>query len=107
MSRQNVYDDQAFFAGYQQLRDAESGINAAVEQPGLRALLPEVTGRTVLDLGCGDGALARDLAARGATRVMYDKVPLPGQRSAWGPRAPGPWAPQSAAGPPGSAPRLE
>jgi hypothetical protein len=32
MSRQNVYDDEAFFAGYQQLRDAESGINAAIEQ---------------------------------------------------------------------------
>jgi ubiquinone/menaquinone biosynthesis C-methylase UbiE len=70
MSRQNVYDDEAFFAGYQQLRDAESGINAAIEQPGLRARLPELTGRTVLDLGCGDGTLARELARRGATRVL-------------------------------------
>jgi ubiquinone/menaquinone biosynthesis C-methylase UbiE len=70
MSRQNVYDDEAFFAGYQDLRDAESGLNAAVEQPALRALLPEVAGRTVLDLGCGDGALARDLAAGGAARVL-------------------------------------
>jgi len=70
MSRQNVYDDEAFFSGYQQLRDAESGINAAIEQPALRALLPDVTGWTVVDLGCGDGALARDLAARGAARVL-------------------------------------
>jgi ubiquinone/menaquinone biosynthesis C-methylase UbiE len=70
MSRQNVYDDQAFFAGYQEMRNAESGINAAVEQPALRALLPGVAGRTVLDLGCGDGGLARDLAARGAARVL-------------------------------------
>jgi ubiquinone/menaquinone biosynthesis C-methylase UbiE len=70
MSRQNVYDDQAFFAGYQEMRDAEGGINAAIEQPALRALLPEVTGRTVLDLGCGDGGLSRDLAARGAARVL-------------------------------------
>ena len=70
MSRQNVYDDDAFFAGYQQLRDAESGINAAIEQPGLRALLPELAGRTVLDLGCGDGTLARELARRGAARVL-------------------------------------
>jgi SAM-dependent methyltransferase len=70
VSRQNIYDDEAFFARYQQLRGSESGINAAVEQPALRALLPDVTGRTVLDLGCGDGGLARDLAARGAVRVL-------------------------------------
>lgn len=44
MSRQNIYDDDGFFNGYQQMRDAESGINAAVEQPGLRALLPDVAG---------------------------------------------------------------
>ena len=47
MSRQNVYEDEAFFASYQQLRDSESGLNAAVEQPALRALLPDVTGRTL------------------------------------------------------------
>ena len=70
MSRQNIYDDDAFFNGYQQMRDAESGINAAVEQPGLRALLPDVAGWTVLDVGCGDGALARDLMAGGAARVL-------------------------------------
>jgi len=70
MSRQNIYDDGSFFSGYQQLRDAESGLNAAVEQPGLRALLPDPAGRTVLDLGCGDGTLARDLVARGAARVL-------------------------------------
>jgi ubiquinone/menaquinone biosynthesis C-methylase UbiE len=70
VSRQNVYDDEAFFAGYQQLRDTEGGINAAIEQPALRALLPAVTGSTVIDLGCGDGALARDLAAAGAARVL-------------------------------------
>jgi ubiquinone/menaquinone biosynthesis C-methylase UbiE len=70
MSRQNIYDDGSFFSGYQQMRDAESGINAAVEQPGLRALLPDLAGRTVLDLGCGDGALARDLVARGASQVL-------------------------------------
>ena len=70
MSRQNVYDDGSFFSGYQQMRDAESGINAAVEQPGLRALLPDPAGRAVLDLGCGDGTLARDLLARGAAQVL-------------------------------------
>jgi SAM-dependent methyltransferase len=70
MSRQNVYDDPAFFTAYQEMRDAESGINAAVDQPALRALLPNVQGMSVLDLGCGDGRLCRELADMGAVRVV-------------------------------------
>jgi SAM-dependent methyltransferase len=65
-----VYDDEAFFNGYQQLRDAEAGLNAAIEQPALRALLPEVSGADVVDLGCGDGQLCRELVERGAASVL-------------------------------------
>ncbi|MHB8296483.1 MAG: class I SAM-dependent methyltransferase [Acidimicrobiales bacterium] len=70
MSRQNVYDDPVFFTAYQEMREAESGINAAVDQPALRALLPDVDGMSVLDLGCGDGRLCRGLAAMGAARIV-------------------------------------
>lgn len=70
MSRQNIYDDPVFFNAYRQMRAAESGINAAVEQPALMALLPDVKGRSVLDLGCGDGRLCRKLADLGADRVV-------------------------------------
>lgn len=70
MSRQNIYDDPAFFDAYREMRAAESGINAAVEQPALMALLPDVKGRSVLDLGCGDGRLCRELADLGAARVV-------------------------------------
>jgi len=40
-----------------------------VEQPTLFGLVGDVTGRSVLDLACGDGIYARMLADRGASRV--------------------------------------
>lgn len=70
MARQNVYDDDRFFAGYQEMRDAGWGINEAVEQPAMLARLPELDGATVVDLGCGDGWLCRELARLGATDVL-------------------------------------
>ncbi len=70
MTRQNVYDQQLFFDRYQQLRAQDSGINATVEQPALRARLPALAGLHAVDLGCGDGQLCRDLAAGGAVRVL-------------------------------------
>ncbi|WP_370369206.1 hypothetical protein [Catenulispora sp. GP43] len=33
-----LYDDAAFFAGYQQMRTAGAGLNEDLEQPALRAL---------------------------------------------------------------------
>jgi len=35
--KQNIYDDPQFFEGYSQLRRHESGLNAAVDQPAMRA----------------------------------------------------------------------
>ncbi|MCC2322283.1 class I SAM-dependent methyltransferase [Cellulomonas xiejunii] len=70
MVRQNVYDDEGFFTGYQQLRATRSGLNEALEQPALRALLPDVVGARVVDLGCGDGSLARALTEAGAASVL-------------------------------------
>lgn len=70
MGGQNVYDDSGFFEGYQAMRVAGSGLNEAVEQPALRALLPAVGGWDVIDLGCGDGALSRELAGEGAASVL-------------------------------------
>jgi SAM-dependent methyltransferase len=65
-----LYDDPAFFGRYQRLRAAGAGLNDELEQPALARLLPPVRGARVIDLGCGDGALARRLADAGARRVL-------------------------------------
>lgn len=67
---QNIYDDPRFFAGYRDLRDSGRGINEAIEQPALRGLLPALSGLDILDLGCGDGELARWCLEQGAQRVV-------------------------------------
>lgn len=65
-----LYDDPQFFEGYRRLRDEGNSLNEVLELPALLAVLPDVAGRDVLDLGCGFGGLARELCARGARRVL-------------------------------------
>jgi SAM-dependent methyltransferase len=67
---QNIYDDPAFFAGYSTLERFGAGWERAAEHADLLALLPDVAGRRVLDLGCGAGQLARHLATSGAAEVL-------------------------------------
>src|SRR5207253_10763721 len=67
---QNIYDDPGFFAGYSTLERFGAGWERAMEHADLLALLPEVGGRRVLDLGCGAGQLAHHLATRGAAEVI-------------------------------------
>ena len=52
---QNVYDDPAFFAGYSQLDRQVRGLDGAPEWPAIRAMLPDMSGKRVVDLGCGFG----------------------------------------------------
>jgi hypothetical protein len=50
---QNIYDNDEFFEKYSRLSRSVEGLDGAPERPALRALLPELHGRKVLDLGCG------------------------------------------------------
>ena len=66
---QNIYDNQDFFDGYQELRN---GINAndLIEIPQLFALIGDVAGKNILDLGCGAGEHDKKLIEKGASHVL-------------------------------------
>jgi SAM-dependent methyltransferase len=67
---QNIYDNAGFFAGYAQLRRSIDGLDGAPEWPTLKAMLPDVTGRRVVDLGCGFGWFCRWARKAGAASVL-------------------------------------
>jgi SAM-dependent methyltransferase len=67
---QNIYDDPGFFAAYSQLGRSREGLDGAAEWPALQAMLPEMRGRKVLDLGCGFGWFCRWARAQGAESVL-------------------------------------
>jgi ubiquinone/menaquinone biosynthesis C-methylase UbiE len=66
---QNIYDDPNFFEGYSRLGRSVEGLDGAPEWPALRALLPDLRGQNVLDLGCGFGWFCRWAREHGAAHV--------------------------------------
>lgn len=70
MSNQNIYDNEIFFVGYKALRDNELSYNDLLEQPAMAKMLPDLNGKSVLDLGCGYGHNCIDFVRRGASRVV-------------------------------------
>ncbi|MDQ8729401.1 methyltransferase domain-containing protein [Bradyrhizobium sp. LHD-71] len=70
---QNIYDNAEFFAGYSGLRRSVHGLAGAPEWPAIRALIPNLAGKRVIDLGCGFGWFARWARENGAEHVSgYD-----------------------------------
>jgi SAM-dependent methyltransferase len=67
---QNIYDNPEFFAGYSRLGRSVEGLEGAAEWPTLRAMLPELGGQAVVDLGCGFGWFCRWARENGAARVL-------------------------------------
>ena len=67
---QNIFDNEQFFSGYRELRGKEQNSNDLIIDPALNALLPDLTGKTVLDLGCGDGKHCADFIRRGAKSAL-------------------------------------
>ena len=67
---QNIYDNPIFFDGYRKLRQNPDSANILLEKPALFSLAPDLTGKTVLDLGCGYGENCAHFKNLGANRVV-------------------------------------
>lgn len=62
----SVYDDQTFFDKYIQKRKRKYSPNELLEQPIIDALVGDVKGKSILDLGCGSGKDGQLLLKQGA-----------------------------------------
>ncbi|MDO4283915.1 MAG: class I SAM-dependent methyltransferase [Eubacteriales bacterium] len=64
------YDNETFFRQYAQMPRSREGLSAAGEWHQLRPLFPDLTGKAVLDLGCGYGWHCRFAAEQGAAQIL-------------------------------------
>ncbi len=67
---QNIYDEPEFFARYSRIPRQLLGLDGAPEWPVAQAMLPDLRGARVLDLGCGFGWFSRWASERGAASVL-------------------------------------
>lgn len=58
-----------FFENYLKLRSKPDNFNDLLEFPAFTAMLPDLEGKSVIDLGCGFGPHARYYVDQGASRV--------------------------------------
>ena len=68
--KENRYDDPVFFRKYSEMARSKLGLEGAGEWKTLRPMLPDFTGKRVLDLGCGYGWHAFYAAENGAEKVL-------------------------------------
>ncbi|MDD6033599.1 MAG: methyltransferase domain-containing protein [Oscillospiraceae bacterium] len=67
---ENIYDREAFFRQYSRMDRSVYGLDGAGEWHALKKLLPEFSGKRVLDLGCGFGWHCSWAADHGAVSVL-------------------------------------
>lgn len=68
--KENIYDNQIFFEKYSDFPRSRQGLSAAGEWHELQKLLPDFSGKRVLDIGCGFGWHCIYAAAQGAEYVL-------------------------------------
>lgn len=68
--KENKYDDEVFFKKYSEMNRSKEGLKGAGEWSKLQKILPDFTGKRVLDLGCGYGWHCIYAAKNGAEMVL-------------------------------------
>jgi SAM-dependent methyltransferase len=66
----NEYDNEIFFEAYAKMPRSRDGLSSAGEWHQLEPLFPALTGKTLLDLGCGYGWHCKFAVEQGAARVL-------------------------------------
>lgn len=70
----NVYDNSIFFNEYQEMRSQEINANNLIEIPIMKSIMPELNGKTILDLGCGCGDMDKYFVEKGAKKVLATDI---------------------------------
>jgi len=65
-----LFDNGDFFENYKNIRTKKDSYNNLLEQPAIKKLLPSLTGKTVLDAGCGFGFSCVEFRNKGASKVV-------------------------------------
>lgn len=68
--KENKYDDPAFFEQYGKMNRSQKGLEGAGEWYVLKTMLPDLSGKDVLDLGCGFGWHCKYAIENGAKSVV-------------------------------------
>lgn len=66
----NIYDDKQFFNQYAKMSRSQQGLSGAGEWHQFQALFPDLSGKSVLDLGCGYGWHCKYAVECGAKQVL-------------------------------------
>lgn len=67
---QNIFDNKEFFREYKKLRERRYNYNILQEKPAIFSLLPDLKGKSILDMGCGFGENSEEFIKRGASEVF-------------------------------------
>lgn len=70
MAKQNIYDNEIFFDKFKSIRSNKINYNDLVETPILLAMLPNLQGKKILDIGCGMGQHAKQYSEMGAKSIL-------------------------------------